>query len=89
VRTQLTSLRSAQFSISKTHVLNHVDVVWGAPLAVVTENEINDTRKPDKPLTPVEPKEKSVKQEELRTLILVSYPDRKWRRDLIRKPGYT
>ena len=38
-------------------VLNHVDVVWEARLTLVTENEINDTRKPDKTPTPVEPDE--------------------------------
>ena len=45
-----------------------MDVVWEARLTVVTENEINDTRKPDKPLTPMEPDEKSVNQDELREL---------------------
>lgn len=44
-------------------------------------------REPDKTPTPVELDEKSVKQEELRELsAVVSYPDRKWRRDLIWKP---
>ena len=51
-----------------TTVLNHVDAVWGARLSLITENEINDTRKPHKTPTPVEPDDKSVKQEELREL---------------------
>jgi hypothetical protein len=35
---------------------------------------------------PVEPDVKSVKQEELRELSSSSYPEGKWRRDLIRNP---
>lgn len=43
-------------------------------------------RKPDKTPTPVEPDEKSVKQEELGELSFSFLSDRKWRRNLIRKP---
>jgi integrase len=65
---ELLGYKDVKTTMIYTHVLNHVDVVWEARLTVVTENEINDTRKPDKPLTPMEPDEKSVNQDELREL---------------------
>ena len=65
---ELLGYKDVKTTLIYTHVLNHVDVVWEARLTVVTENEISNTRKPDKPLNPVEADEKSVKQEELREL---------------------